>query len=281
MDVRGEHLAVAGLHARRASDLDVLAELGDQLDPLLLERLRRLAGPRPRRRRARAARTPGTPRCRTPARSRSRPRRSRRRLPLARARAPCPRWSRGRRACRPRRGPSRGAACCASSRLPPVSTRARLQSIIPAPVRSRSSLTECRRDLGHLTSLSARSRLGGSLGWRRLGRGGLGGCACGGLRPRPRAPPCGGLGLAFAAASAAAARSAAATHLLLGEHGLPASTPSAIARVTSAHDADRVVVAGNDEVGLVRVAVRVHERDDRDVAAARLAHGELLLASGR
>ena len=42
--------------------------------------------------------------------------------------------------------------------------------------------------------------------------------------------------------------------------------------------ADRVVVAGDDVVGLVGVAVRVDERDDRQTQPARLAYGELLLA---
>ena len=41
--------------------------------------------------------------------------------------------------------------------------------------------------------------------------------------------------------------------------------------------ADRVVVAGNDVVGLVRITVRVDERDDRHAETASLAHGELLL----
>ena len=39
---------------------------------------------------------------------------------------------------------------------------------------------------------------------------------------------------------------------------------------------DRVVVAGNDVVGLVGVAVRVDERDDRQAEPAGLTHGELL-----
>ena len=41
--------------------------------------------------------------------------------------------------------------------------------------------------------------------------------------------------------------------------------------------ADRVVVAGDDVVGLVGIAVRVDECDHRHVQPARLAHGELLL----
>src|SRR5437764_4064272 len=49
-----------------------------------------------------------------------------------------------------------------------------------------------------------------------------------------------------------------------------------------AHDqvagADRVVVAGDDIVGLVGIAVRVDERDDRQSEPACLAHGQLLLA---
>ena len=42
--------------------------------------------------------------------------------------------------------------------------------------------------------------------------------------------------------------------------------------------ADRVVVARDHVVGLVGIAVRVDERDHRQVQALRLAHGELLLA---
>ena len=42
--------------------------------------------------------------------------------------------------------------------------------------------------------------------------------------------------------------------------------------------ADRVVVAGDDVVGLVGIAVRVDERHDRQAEPARLAHRELLLA---
>ena len=41
--------------------------------------------------------------------------------------------------------------------------------------------------------------------------------------------------------------------------------------------ADRVVVARDDVVGLVGIAVRVDERDDRHAEPARLAHGQLLL----
>ena len=41
--------------------------------------------------------------------------------------------------------------------------------------------------------------------------------------------------------------------------------------------ADGVVVSGNDDVGFVRIGVRVDQADDRDVEAPRLAHGELLL----
>ena len=42
--------------------------------------------------------------------------------------------------------------------------------------------------------------------------------------------------------------------------------------------ADRVVVARDHVLGLVRIAVRVDERDHRQAEALRLAHGELLLA---
>ena len=56
-------------------------------------------------------------------------------------RPPGPRGRRGRPSWRLPRRPARGAATTALSRSPPVSSRARLQSMNPAPVRSRSSLT--------------------------------------------------------------------------------------------------------------------------------------------
>ena len=46
MHVLGQQLALAGLDARTADELDVLAELGDQLEPALLEALERLGAVR-------------------------------------------------------------------------------------------------------------------------------------------------------------------------------------------------------------------------------------------
>ena len=55
----------------------------------------------------------------------------------------CPRWPRARRAWRPPRCPSRAASRSAFSMSPSASASAFLQSIIPAPVRSRRALTSC------------------------------------------------------------------------------------------------------------------------------------------
>ena len=58
----------------------------------------------------------------------------------------------------------------------------------------------------------------------------------------------------------------------------PAAMPSAIARTIRLHERIASSLPGIDVVGLVRVAVRVDERDDGQPEPARLAHRELLLA---
>src|SRR5437667_81931 len=55
----------------------------------------------------------------------------------------------------------------------------------------------------------------------------------------------------------------------------PASTPPSVEALARA---GRVVVARDHVVDLVRVAVRVHDPDDRDLQLARLLHRDRLLA---
>jgi hypothetical protein len=57
----------------------------------------------------------------------------------------------------------------------------------------------------------------------------------------------------------------------------PAAIPSAITFRHEIARADRVVVAGDHEVRLVGIGVRVHEADDRNSEAMRLPNGEHLL----
>ena len=57
--------------------------------------------------------------------------------------------------------------------------------------------------------------------------------------------------------------------------------PSATTRVDEAAGADRVVVPRDDVVGVVRVAVRVDEADDRDPQPARLANAPAAPCAGR
>ena len=61
-----------------------------------------------------------------------------------------------------------------------------------------------------------------------------------------------------------------------GSVRLPAAITSPIACVIDVAGADRVVVARDDVVDAVRVAVRVDEADDRDAQALGLAHGDRL-----
>ena len=89
--------------------------------------------------------------------------------------------------------------------------------------------------------------------------------------PRRRLGRCGG------AVAVRNRGSAALGQLLLGHLRLAGGDPVGDRAHDQAARADRVVVAGDDVVGLVRIAVRVDERDDRHAEPARLAHGELLL----
>src|SRR3989442_627035 len=149
----------------------------------------------------------------------------------------------------------------AASMSPFVSWSARLQSIIGAPVRSRSSLTSAAEIsairshfLGNVLLarrlLARRDLFVVALGHRRLllllGGGGA-------VRRRRR--EVGGRPLLLSGCDA------------VGDH-----PHDQLAR------ADGVVVAGNDVVGLVWIAVRVDERDDRQAEPARFPHRELLLA---
>ena len=111
-------------------------------------------------------------------------------------------------------------------------------------------------------------RLGGRLLGRRLG-GRLLGLGVSPSRPRP-APR-------RERSTVAVAVRARGGELLLGHLALARGDAVGDRSHDQAARADRVVVARNDEVGLVRVAVRVDERDDRDAEPARLADGELLL----
>ena len=144
VDVAGEDVALGGLEADGAANDDVLAELRGRARRARPRARRPPAARASRPRRARAGRRRGTPRCWRPARSRSRPRPCRRTSRRDRSR-PCPRSSRGRSASPPARCPSRAAALPPRRRRRRSRPSARLQSIIPAPVRSRSSLTVPRR----------------------------------------------------------------------------------------------------------------------------------------
>ena len=81
----------------------------------------------------------------------------------------------------------------------------------------------------------------------------------------------------FGGRTVAVAVRARGGELLLGHLALACSDAVGDRSHDQAARADRVVVARNDEVGLVRIAVRVDQRDDRDAEPARLADGELLL----
>ena len=84
-----------------------------------------------------------------------------------------------------------------------------------------------------------------------------------------------GGGLGRGAGAVLATRNA---ELLLGHFALAGGDPVGNRPHDQAAGADCVVVARDDEVGLVRIAVGVDERDDRHAEPARLPHGELLLA---
>ena len=169
---------------------------------------------------------------------------------------PCPRSSRGGALARLRHPFSR-RSLRAASRSPPVSSSARLQSIIPAPVCSRSSLTRLAEISVTVPTPSARG-----LGRRRL--------AAAGGSPRPRRLGARGGGSRSArlrrsaTASARPARLRGSARRRLGASARPRPSPrrspcscpaaiaSAIARTIRLQRADRVVVARDDVVGLVR-----------------------------
>ena len=113
-----------------------------------------------------------------------------------------------------------------------------------------------------------------------------------GLRASPRSPGAASVSAAAAVSGTASAlrpgASAAAAaplplavrgrgHLLRRHLALAGGDAVGDRLHDQAARADRVVVAGDDVVGLVGIAVRVDERDDRHAEPARLAHGQLLL----
>src|SRR5919204_1074754 len=161
----------------------------------------------------------------------------------------------------------------AASMSPFVSCSARLQSIIGAPVWSRSSLTSAaeisaiRRDLLHLIRRRGNLPVPPS----RLPRSAS---ADGSLRDRLLT----GCDLLVVALR---------HRLLLRGWGREVSGRRLLLACRDsvgddAHDqvagADRVVVAGDDVVGFVGIAVRVDDGDHGQAEPACLAHGELLLA---
>src|SRR5918994_2691574 len=136
----------------------------------------------------------------------------------------------------------------ALSMSPSASCSAFLQSIIPAPVRSRSSLT-CFAVISAIASALVLDRFGGSLGL--FGNDEL------------------GLGLDLGTGGAR-------------HDGLAALLPALGEGVgdqpgDQRDRADRVVVAGDHEVHLVGITVRIDDRDDRDAELTCLVDGDVLL----
>ncbi len=163
----------------------------------------------------------------------------------------------------------------------PASASAFLHSIIPAPVRSRSSFTSCAliSAIGVSSPASARPRGPGRVGDDRLGlraaarlgggRGGRGGGSGLGRRGGCRGGLRRGLGLDLGTGGAR-------------HDGFAALLPSLDERVRDQTGderdrTDRVVVARDHEVDLVGIAVRVHDRDHRDAELARLVDRDVLL----
>ena len=109
------------------------------------------------------------------------------------------------------------------------------------------------------------------------------------VRPAARAPAsaapaaassaCGGVSTASAPSAPACGFLALLGHEVGHLHAAVLALGDRVGQ--QAHDqrrrADRVVVSGDDEVGVVGVAVRVDQADHRDVQAPRLADGERLL----
>src|SRR5262245_50398330 len=166
----------------------------------------------------------------------------------------------------------------ASSMLPLASLSAALHSIIPAPVLSRSCLT-CSAVIADVAisrllrtqkapagwpaqTLSA-CALGASGGWRRLAP----------LGPHRRSQPGGGIGFGrFLGARRFFLRNSRFAHPAAGVDGL------ANLRREQPDRSKRVVVARNDEVDFIGVAVGVDHADDGNLQLARLVDGDLLLA---
>ncbi len=277
---------------------------------------------RPRRSASRCpSRASGSPRCARRSRSRSSPRRGRRSC------RPCgcswrrrPRWRRATDFFAAAESPFLRRTSSALAKSPPASASAFLQSIIPAPVFSRSSFTIVRADL-RPRRLSFASLRRAGLGARgrtrksaRLERGYAGDSPAGppprrggGRRP-PRSPLRTTSTLALAAPrssrggprrgprrsrrsrrsfwprSLAASRSSSSRRspaAVLGDPGAVARLALEAGLGDLAREepdrADGVVVAGDDVVDPLGVAVRVDHRDDRDAEAVRLVDGDVLL----
>ena len=139
------------------------------------------------------------------------------------------------------------------STSPAVSSSARLQSIIPAPVASRSSLTS--DALIVVLTPTHPFRHGGRL---ELGL---------------------GLGAPSAAVPLQRHRSGRRLRRHLGRGHLRPAGSNAVGDDPGDEVArpDRVVVAGDDVLRLVRIGVRVDEADDGHAEPMRLANRELLL----
>src|SRR5918995_1190773 len=188
----------------------------------------------------------------------------------------------------------------AASRSPSVASSARLQSSMPAPVCLRSAAMSL-AEISAIASALARGRLGRLLRDRLGGGRALGRPVAGGVRGRRR--------LLLRVAQSRLA-------LLLGLGGFPGGPPLRVGLAAlflrvgrgrlllglggrlaalllgedaalldgvgddAAHERggpDGVVVAGNDVVNDVRVAVRVDHGDDRDAEAVGLGHRDVLL----
>ena len=189
----------------------------------------------------------------------------------------------------------------ARSASPSASASAALQSIIAAPVRSRSAFTSAAETLicspppaagrrrRRLRSAGRRRRAAALR--RRLCRGSA---SRGGTRGLAAAASC--CAAAFAASSAATRAFSSSSRFLRSSSSLRRRSISSAIRFSSCwrqapapvsialadradHElagADRVVVAGDHVVDLGRVAVGVDEADDRDPQPHRLAHRDLL-----
>ena len=189
----------------------------------------------------------------------------------------------------------------AASMSPFVSCSARLQSIIPVPVRSRSSRTSWAEISAAIYCLLFPSG--------RVAEGGFRRCLGLGALPAPLPQPLGTpLSASVAGSGSSPAGASSATVSAPGPLGRRGGLPAArglrllgrrrlellrrdlvlagLDRVGERADdevarADRVVVARDDVVGLVGIAVRVDERDDRNAEPARLVARRAPPSSGR